>query len=318
MNFSVNLIDPCNMHSEDRPVAAALAISAAIAIVLGLNFQKKSKTAPYPVYTWIFGLGWVIGGVIMYLFAYKYAPDVFVAPLLSLIIIFNMVFAQCMNHEHIDINGLMYTLTICGGCMLTGFASSVCQHESTPNQTMLIAYSVPVGVGLVITSLYGVRIVMRYTTPLPQVLTPTQIRSVLSMWAAILFSSATLIGRASLQDDKLAPLGAATAVLGLLGLGIVRIAFELYEAFIIIPIVISMTVSLTVIGGGMIFGEFQQFEAVQMGEFIMGIVLDLVGTIMMASHYPTTTEKQRHMHATYEKVREDQVEQGEESEMVGS
>lgn len=133
-----DILNPCEQRPENRTAAAALAILAALLATLGMSFLKRSKKAGRPWFAWLFGCLLISCSVsraaaegacfadakqlATHYATYTFAPEIFVAPLLAITNVFNVLLAKCLNNEHVDADIVMYTALVSLGCALTGIA----------------------------------------------------------------------------------------------------------------------------------------------------------------------------------------------------
>jgi uncharacterized membrane protein len=127
------------MSSYSWVIGVALAGVASIISNLGLNLQKlthlRNETASdevrrryYKQKLWLLGISLVILGSFADFSALGFGAQSIIAPLGSLTLVANVVFAQLLLHESISRRELLATLTIiCGSGLSVAFAS----HEDT-------------------------------------------------------------------------------------------------------------------------------------------------------------------------------------------
>ena len=304
MNFT-DPLDPCAARPEQRESAVLLSCIAAFFLVTGIAFQKRSLSAPRPWFTWLFGLAFILGGLATYYAAMVFAPEVFVAPLLALINIFNFILGRCLNKEEIDLDMGMYTTAITFGCLLAAVAAAVCTPNATLNIVRLGVYS---GMHFLFMILSAYLVMRAHWIAKHEGIAVTAykkraplFRIAYPLLAALLISYAMLMGRTmALYPDKLW-LIAIVIIFSSLALFVMNLAIAAFDTVVVVPLAVAFTVMSSIIAGGVVFSEFQYFTPIQLILFISGCMLAFPG-IIAGVHKPPVYKE---------------VENGQDEEMSG-
>ena len=243
---------------------AACTCKSALGALRNADAGRRAWSSRHPWVIWLFGLILVLGGTATHLAAYVYAPEVFVAPLFALIIVFNAMLAPLLNREKMDFEAGLYSSLILVGCLcvgrrntdatrLTGGSAAICAPRLGPDHWALIVYSIPHAIVLlfaaylvarahIIGKEHGVTsLVYRRRAPLFRVAYP--------LLAAGLIGYGTMLGRTMVVFPELSWLPALIVPLMLAGLGVLNAAMHAFDAIVVVPQVVGYTILICTVEG---------------------------------------------------------------------
>ena len=296
-------------------IAVVLAVVAAALSNFGLNLQKLAwnKKQKHPdqkkkfKYYWVLGFGGIIAGSVCDFGALAFGAQSVVAPLGSLTLVANIIFAQIMHGEKVTKRDIIVTAFIIFGCVLSvAFASH--KNEICDISQLLALYVTStfgiyaaVVLGIIFTSLFYIRYMER-------VLQYYGSRS--ARYQRVLkhhrFSYAALSGIVGAQSVLFAKTVAELFVSSFSGVGVLfafygtylvllgmflTISLQIYwlncglarwDALYNVPIFQAFWTMCSVIGGGVFYGEFSSFDTLQTLMFPAGVLCTCIGVFFLS------------------------------------
>jgi len=290
MNNITNLssiMDPCARAPDALGSAVALAASAALLLALGFNWQRRGfRSKSIPRYTWVVGTLAVMSGASLYYGAYAFAPEAFVAPLLVLCIPTSMVLGKLINGERVGNEAGMHGFMVTLGSMLMAVSASACAKNEPVETAKMVPYVVVVSVTILLC--VGVMLWAKklrgdaehapgkdYLKVVPL------IRFVLPFSAGLMVAASSVAIRAIALFPNLWALVFLVGCFSLPAMYLVNVALLMFETRSTIPVLMATIIFFAVLGGGLVFNEFDYESGHMTFVGIVGIVITVAGCVML-------------------------------------
>lgn len=296
-------------------IAVCLAIAAAFVNNLGVNLQKLAWTkkqtgsGPNSLYRTFWLLGMV--GIVMASFcdfaALAFGPQSVIAPLGSLTMVANAFVAPMMHGEKLHPNVVTSTLVIVAGCAMSVAAASH-SNEICSIDMLFALYTKPrfliyALIFLMVTG-FGQQSIRRFeyiqatfgdSSPQYQEVFKTHRVSYASM-SGLIGAQSVLFAKsvdqlliASTRGDQLFLAYPGTyMVVGAMASAIILQIYYLnqglsrFQSLYNVPVFTATWIVGTVIGGGVFYGEFSDFSAIQAFVFPFGVGLCILGVVLLS------------------------------------
>mmetsp|Transcript_5523 Transcript_5523/g.10381 ORF Transcript_5523/g.10381 Transcript_5523/m.10381 type:complete len:683 (+) Transcript_5523:274-2322(+) len=257
---------------------------------------------------WTIGFICLVGGSIFDFAALAFGAQSIVAPLGSISLVANMIFAQVMHGEQLSKRDVLATIVIIFGCVVSvAFASH--KNEICDIDTLLALYGEPrfaIYAGVILSLLACGMIFAQYIEAV-EAASGIQSPEYLALFKYHRFVYTFLSGVAGAQsvlfakslDELLVSSFAGDSRIFLAHMGSYMIAFSMFctiglqiywlncglakwDALYIVPVFQAQWIVFSVIGGGVFYGEFSGFSFGQVVAFCVGIALTVLGVYILS------------------------------------
>jgi hypothetical protein len=273
----IDIIDPCNNRPEGTFTAVWVAGIAYFFIVFGINYCRYSwETQTSKIMTIVFGLLSMCVGLALLFLSSKYAPELYTAPLLALMIPINFVVARNVNKEIVDNDSFMHGMYICFGCLIASAASAVCpsNDHSVVDVPGIAIWASLSGSSILILACFLLRARLKQS--------PRSMLQVIGgpTLSASLLANASLSTRAIVLHPDIIMLSLFSAVLAVAGIIILTLALSDTRALTVVPIWVAVFMLLDIMGGAIFFAELHAFSSMRIFFFILAIILIVVAIVL--------------------------------------
>eukprot|EP00924_Labyrinthula_sp_SR-Ha-C_P001062 snap_masked-scaffold_7-processed-gene-12.1-mRNA-1 protein AED:0.28 eAED:0.31 QI:0/0/0/1/1/1/2/0/405 len=289
--------------------AVLLSIVAAFFSNLGSNVQKISYHRKYmgrkrkKKLIWVTGLFFMALGAILDFVALGFAPQSVVAPLGSLTLVFNLYLAQFFHHEKVSSSDILATMIIITGCVVCVATSNHNDEISSVHDLLqafrserfawyLLFVAILSCIFLFITlefkrsenyrSIFDsnqFETIFRYSLPAFSGLIGAQSVLFAKTLDELIISSLSKEG----SNTKMTLFNRHNYFYQHTGqLYLLNLSLKSWDALYVIPVFQSNWIIFSVIGGGVFYNEFEDFSAIQVLSFWLGICTTLIGVYLLS------------------------------------
>jgi uncharacterized membrane protein len=295
-------------------IAVVIAVSASTISNFGMNLQKlaftyrEKKTVRRPVFVtmWVFGFVMIVSGALGDFAALGFGAQSIVAPLGSWTLVSNVVIAPLFLGEKLSRRDLFATLMIVAGCSLSVATASHKDEIYTADELFELYKRPVVGVylGSVVFVVVAILLVVSHVERVKATRGPEAYekwryfhrfsyscvagligaQSVLFAKTAVELLTGTIANheRIFLADWRTYPVLAALATTLTGQVYYMQCGLARWDALYVVPIFQSFWILLSVVGGGVFYDEFDDFDALAASLFPIGIIFCIAGVYLLS------------------------------------
>ena len=278
----------CLLPTSNVPLTIGLSFLCAVCIGLGFNLQKASyaSKAWFRV-LWMTGFVFLLGACATYYGAIVSVGEIVATPIFNVVIPLNFFLAPLVVGEKPQRWRCSSTILIMLGCslMVLGWFPQGCDPSEIIQDRAVIYAALCVAamtfsISCMLRSLYYIRSKqdMQYAELAPYLV------FAYSNLPANLFSNAGVLALVIDMDPSRLPYSAVVAIFTLVCLILLNIGFKMFESQAMVPIFCASVVTFNILGGGLVFDEFANFDIFSTLVFMLGFCINIVGTFFLVKN----------------------------------